>query len=507
MPSSLALMKQRVEQKESPWYEAWLEVKATADEALSGGFVAEPYTGDSASELLFALTRQSGNIRDLALVYQVTGDARYGEAGAKMLDAWASANPMPGTALHPKRHYPNVAMNIARGMFRMLETYDLLGTYPNLGAARKARIEQWFRALVDPLEEGAARWKENDYFNKQYYQNHLVAHTVALMSIGYVLGDRELVQYAVDSEENERDFRELIAGMILMPGDAQYGPKSAPRQPLPRAGEIADRYRTVQDHGLAYSHLSLGLMAYGAEMAWNNGVDFWNYTAPGWENLELSFEFYAPIFQTKDTSLQGGYYSGEKLSKVNDWWAAIFEVAYRHYPDNQAIEAYLRAVDRTAIPRHYHSYFAQPTLTHGQPLTVRPGNAAGSAQPSSAAPGHNLLSDPGFEEMGAWESDGAQLSTRPNGKAGPRTGDHVALVGSWGGSGAESVSQVTEHRIEPGQTYRLSAWFNAREDHAGKTKPGGYLMAITAATASGSYPVQIKRSKTRFTDWEQRDLI
>ena len=42
------------------------------------------------------------------------------------------------------------------------------------------------------------------------------------MEIGYALGDKQLVQYVLDSDNNPRDLKKLISGAILIKGDTNY---------------------------------------------------------------------------------------------------------------------------------------------------------------------------------------------------------------------------------------------------------------------------------------------
>ena len=189
---------------------------------------------------------------------------------------------------------------------------------------------------------------------------------MGLAAIGYVLGDRDLVQFALDHADNHRDFKNLIDGMIFMPGDEPHHrePDSAPP---PEKGEIADRYRhfTNPNRGIAYTHLSLSQLLYIAEMAWNNGVDFYQYEGSGGENLKYPLQFYADFYRKQDASLRHGLYEGERFQ---EYYPLIYEVGNRHYPSTPEIVALLESLDRVEVPRHPHAYFFYPVLTHGEPL-------------------------------------------------------------------------------------------------------------------------------------------
>ena len=86
--------------------------------------------------------------------------------------------------------------------------YDLLCADNLIDKEKQKQFKDWLRILLPHIKEGARRWHENDYFGKQYYQNHIVAEVVGLMSIGIILRDNELVNYAYDGESaqcKERD--------------------------------------------------------------------------------------------------------------------------------------------------------------------------------------------------------------------------------------------------------------------------------------------------------------
>ena len=63
----------------------------------------------------------------------------------------------------------------------------------------KKNITDWFQVLYREGMISINLWEDNDYFNKQYYQNHLVAHSMGILMLGLVTDDDELVQFAIDS--------------------------------------------------------------------------------------------------------------------------------------------------------------------------------------------------------------------------------------------------------------------------------------------------------------------
>lgn len=241
-------------------------------------------------------------------------------------------------------------MYLARAAWPFFATYDILRGTRYITNDQNQVIVAWFRNIEKAIKASMSAWHKNDYFNKQYYQNHIAAHMWGLLTIGYILEDASLVQYAIDSDENPRDFYELIQGCIFMAGDAPCRRESATSKP-PQTGEIYDRYRheTAPLKGLQYTSLTLQLLSCAARTCYNNGIDMYAYTAPTGENIRLAYEFYAPFYARKDASLQGGYYTGEteRLALAGDM-QGLFELGYNAYPDSKAIKSVIDAIPNRA---------------------------------------------------------------------------------------------------------------------------------------------------------------
>lgn len=375
-PESLALLQERLVNREEPWSRASRTVLRDADKAL--GAKPKPDTGRDSYQFYRTAVRDGERARLFAYAWLSSGDDRYADAAIAHLGAWANAKPTPGSDFDPAIRFTATGMEVARCVIPFLETYDLLAEHPGLSDKDRTSIEAWFRMLVEPIRRGMQRWKENNYFKRQDYQNHLTAHVMGLAAIGYALGDRDLVQFALDHADNERDFKELIAGTILMEGDPGHH-REPKRAPPPRDGEIYDRYRhyTARGRGGQYTHLSLSQILYTAELAWNNGIDFYAYTASGGENLKLPLLFYAALYRTGNLEEAGGVFaSGNPAAVAHEQrvlqgrrdFPAIYEIGNRHYPGTPEIESVLKAIDRVAVPRHPHLSFFYPILTHGEPV-------------------------------------------------------------------------------------------------------------------------------------------
>lgn len=355
---------------------AWEQMKNDLDTRLSKPIQPRTYTGDDPYVFFRACTADSEPARDMALAYTITGEAKYAEAALEFLNGWASAEPMPISQFDSEKSTSSAGMLITRAMMQFVQVYDMLYNYPAFSASDKSRVEKWFILGVEGMKRGTKVWQENNYFNYQYFQNHLVSDMMGIAFVGYALGDRELVQYAIDSNENPRDYMDLLNGLILVEGDEPYFREPSNWQV--QNGEIYDRYRhfsiaghtfdyiTYPNRGLQYCHLSLSQMAIAAQAAYSNGLDLFGIKGDKGESLEQSFEFYADFYRLKDSSLKGGFYFGEcERIAVGGDNPGLWELAYLHYPDNQAIYELLVSLDR---PSNTMWLIGSPALMFGQQL-------------------------------------------------------------------------------------------------------------------------------------------
>jgi hypothetical protein len=364
--AGLDAMRERALSGQEPWQTAWNGLRARADSAIARIPKWKPYTGDDPNAFYSAMLPQAEATRDLALAWRITGDKKYAEAARRIIGSWLAAEPLPGTIFPADRPSAGLkGMMIPRSILPMIWAYDILSGGDEMPEADRTAFTGWLRALVPQLKEGALFWKENGYFDAQYFQNHLAGENMGLVAIGITCGDADLVRYAVNSAENTRDFLDLVEGLILMPGQEPYY-RDLPGAPAPQAGEIIDRYRHFQmaghvddyvtkpNRGLQYCLLSSHLLALTAQMLSTNGLDLWNYRAPGGENMRLPFAFYAPIYASMDDSAQGGFYRGEQERMTSGGDSrAIFEIAAARYSDDPAIGKVLqregRAQDTTGL--------------------------------------------------------------------------------------------------------------------------------------------------------------
>jgi len=357
----VATVRERALSGRAPFTESWRLLRRYADGALN--LVPTPYTGTDSVEAYFATVGQAEVTRDLALAWHISGQEPYALKALELLLAWSNAKPPAMSRVDPQDRQPGSGMHIGRATMPFVWAYDLLYEHPSWTREQRETVEAWFRVLEMQVKRGILRWHRNDYFNRQYYQNHLAAHVMALTLIGYVLGDRELVQYAIASPENPRDFVQLLEGMIFMPGDAPH--HREPAGLSVQRGELYDRYRhhTARGRGLQYAHLSMTLLTITAEACLQNGLDFYAYTAPTGERLEYVYDFYAPFYAAMKSDLQGGFYAGEchRMGRAGDD-PMFFELAHARFPENENIQAVLLNHQR---PGRRFWLLGWPTLLYG----------------------------------------------------------------------------------------------------------------------------------------------
>lgn len=365
--TDIKIMRERVQANQSPFVDAWHLMRDELESLLADNRQANPYVGEDGGPFYLAANRDSGIARDFALAYHITGDERYASAAIDYLRQWALAEPMPATRFDPEIGFPNTGMGVARASFGFLWAYDLLYHHPKLEPSDHANIQHWFRHLERVVHEGIRRWEENDYFGQQDFQNHIGSHIMGLVAIAITLGDRELLQYAVDAKANPRDFLDYIEGAILMQGQRPHHRERGNHRV--QSGEIYDRYRHQTGkgmRGLQYANLSLLKMSVTAEMLYHHGLDMYGYAAPTGERIELPFSFYSDFYRLMDSTIKGGFYSGEceRIGRAGDS-PALFELGLRRYPNNPKLIELISTMDRASQSIWL---LGRPVLTHGLEL-------------------------------------------------------------------------------------------------------------------------------------------
>ena len=334
------MVRERIASGEEPYATAWNRTKAYADNwvkqgapqlYLSGGVNYFFKTGNSVADA----------VRSCAFVYRVTGEEKYAETAKLALLRWTEEeNPFPvyKEVTHGTVWTVN-GMHLARVFTAYLYGYSFLEPYLDKETCRS--VELLAQRMAAGIKISKQQWQDNDYYGKQYYQNHIDAFIMGIVASGIVTKDLDLLYYALESEANERTFPALIEGAIVMDADddlCRHDRSLKDTTLVPQAGEMYDRYRTNEHKGLQYAELSSRLLFLTAEMLYQNDCDYFGYYGKNGENLKLPFEFYGDFYLNSTDKIQyieSGYYSGDALLGR---YHAIYPMVRVRYPESTKIQ-------------------------------------------------------------------------------------------------------------------------------------------------------------------------
>lgn len=344
-----------------PYAEAWERLHAMAEGALAQTYV--PYQGPVYLTYYRTGRGHAQVIRRLAIAYHLSGNTAYRDKAIRILMDWVADGEINTS---PASDEPTDAgLVVGRVMSIFADDYALL--HHALSSVERARVEAWMRALVPIIRRSRQIWISGThgnlgppYLGQQYFNNHLSGHNLGFAAIGYATGDDVLVEETLRGANNPRNLETMIAGAILLPGDPPHrgDPTLTSGAPAAQAGEIYDRYRTVEDHGIAYAQLHLRMITLAALMAYNNDDgNYFEYSAPGGERLLTAFRFYAPFVVSGRSSERTGYYTGDTM----EWdWIGLDEIAHMFYPNDVEIREVLE--HRTRVRGDVESFGSTAAL-------------------------------------------------------------------------------------------------------------------------------------------------
>ena len=295
-----------------PLASAFDRIKKSADNAPP----AAPHLGKSATQYRLIACSDLINARYHTLAYLGTQEKRYFDAAMAILNTYAKSDPMLGSdetldysspAVDGK---PDIGLNIAAPLTAFCEIYSLL--YPYLDDSDKTAMKKWIGVGAELIKKGHEYWTGNDYYDRQYGNNHLSSHLMGLIAAAYALEDDDLLAYALDEEKNPAYFAEMIERAILMKGDeVWYRDIDSDFAD----GEIYDRYRVVQNNGFFYAIYHLKFLTNGAVMLKNNGVDYFSFVGKNGENLLLPYHAYEEYLAANTVEIGNRHYVGSPMCR------------------------------------------------------------------------------------------------------------------------------------------------------------------------------------------------
>lgn len=200
---------------------AFADAKAIADVAVAGAVVV-PEPRDVGGG--YSHEKHKSNYTDMynaGVVYQLTGNRKYAEFVRQMLLQYAAM--YPSLPVHPARFTKTPGklfyqvLNEAVWLVFAANAYDCV--YDYIPAADRKRIEDdLFRPLVDFMENGNP--DNHKAFNSMHNFGTWMAAGTAM--IGYVMGDRELVEKALKGSAKDASTGFLPQLDVLFSPDGYY---------------------------------------------------------------------------------------------------------------------------------------------------------------------------------------------------------------------------------------------------------------------------------------------
>ena len=308
----LALSFEKARAGIEPFASAFARIKTHADKAPAPA----PFLGKSATKYRLRACEELINARYHALAFLGTGERKYFDGAMAILSAYAKSSPMLGSDEMLDYSAPTIdgqsdlGLNIAAPLTAFCEVYSLL--YPHLNEEDKEAMTKWIRVGAALVKKGHEYWIANDYYDRQYGNNHLSSHLMGLIAAAYATEDDELLAYALDGEKNPAHFAEMIERAILMKGDEVWYRDTDSDF---TDGEIYDRYRVVQNTGFFYAIYHLKFLTNGAVMLKNNGIDYFSFVGKNGENLLLPYHAYEEYLAANTVEIGNRHYVGSPFCR------------------------------------------------------------------------------------------------------------------------------------------------------------------------------------------------
>jgi hypothetical protein len=322
------LLRRRVERGEAPNAGAFRAVEEAAEAALardpaapSTWYVPRRYAdreGHYAAK--DGLMRDANGAYAQALRYRIRGEARFAAGAARVIDAWAAGvqkmEVRDDSRLSFTYHFP-----------AMLFAADLLA--PATAEWPEERRERFRRFVKERALPMNTMERDNNWGN---WGVLLVASASAY------LGDRAGLEAAA------LRWKRLV--------ELQVGPDGHLHHEVKRNDGAGD-------FGMWYTHFSIMPAALGAEVLRVNGIDLFDYAAPGGASLKSAF---GVISGWSRDPRRFPYFKGEVSAMFEPLYCSYFEILNARWPNPDAAAVLAAGRPWTAI--HSAPWL---TFTHGEP--------------------------------------------------------------------------------------------------------------------------------------------
>ena len=230
----------------------------------------------------------------LALHYRMSGEERYAEAAARLIDGWAGG-------VKQMRTQDDSMLSFSYHFPALILAADLIQGFHGWPAARQEAFGQFLRAEALPMNTMA---RKNNWGNWGL---------VLVMACAAWLCDDELLQRGVTR------WKEFVDRQIAEDGHLPH--------------EV-HRNNGRGERGIWYTHFSLMPQTLAAEIARANGVDLYDYVSPNGRTLRQAFERVAPWARAPETF---PYFQGDdpQEQKGTDY-VSYFEILNARWPNDDA---------------------------------------------------------------------------------------------------------------------------------------------------------------------------
>lgn len=313
-------MRKNVEQQLEPNYGAWL--------ALRGNGFSDPNWNPRPLE---RVERGSGTLSNVAqmyidirrayqtaLVYQISGDTRYGDAAVRILNAWSSTM----TSL-----WGNADRFLAAGIYgyELANAAEIMRDYPGFD---KEAMDKLLLEVFLPLNQNFLE-NHNDAHICNYWANWDLCNIASVVAIGIFTDRRDIYEYGINYYKTGRGNGSLYNAMpfVFENGTAQW-------------------QESCRDQG--HTVFGLGLCSVICEMAWNQGDDLYGLS----DNRLLKAAEYVSRYNDWDDSLDFAdqlYVQGQ--GKGKEYWyygisglsrghnRSVYHLIYNHYVNRRGLSA------------------------------------------------------------------------------------------------------------------------------------------------------------------------
>lgn len=419
--ADLDRMKAKVAARETPWIEGWEAL--LKDRLAKSDYRPSPRPNMGSNRQAASRDAHAAYLNFIR--WYVSGDKAHAAAAIRICNEWSAAvnqvssgNNIPGLS------------GIYSAEFAMVG--ELLRICPDWQPADQERFKRMIRAYIYPAVSGFLQAR-NQRGDSHYWANWDICNISALIAIGVFLDDRAIFDEGVEYFKNGKGTGAIMNAVPFM-----------------HPGKLGQWQESGRD--LPHAHLGIGLMAQGATVAWNQGVDLFGYA----DNRLLAAAEYAarealsqPVPYTPYDNSSGAKNHWLTNHTRGRFTTPVWELLYNHYVVRQGQSApALRRVAELSRPElSGWDHFGYGTLA----FTLDGKASPYPPLPAPSAPA-GLVAEPGLGRVYLKWNLPAKLDVSR----------YIVRRARAGGGDFKTISNrdkystpsYVDRKVEPGATYR-----------------------------------------------------